>query len=415
MCITFITLPIGLVIEILMIYYNPKRSWYDSPKEKISLLENVEEELLKDLENFHKSKIMNQVILALIIISIVFILTTFFVYIIYSCKKAHKTDLINAFIIITLIINIIIFVLSIIILVKSAKIKNDAEDIDLVDNIKKGMTKVLCLSLAKIVLCIFQLYCYRCEDTSCLDSCCCSFSYYSQSKKTQVQKTKNTNTIETNSNLKNDKKNSNDNNIDNKYYSESKSYGFGSSGSVKSISQGSDNKQSSTREVAVFTRKLYLIELEGVVPHEVYANLNLYVEKGKKILEELIKFYSDMNYIGYQERKYIIDEIICIISKLVNIIKYLNDDITKICINSENKEALWLLLVYLFPHVIQVIKIKIEKSMYVRISYVSITNQEKLLNQLEKRVEKDIIGNAKYNFRFKNVITKESIVSALNQ
>ena len=95
--------------------------------------------------------------------------------------------------------------MSIIILVKSAKIKNGAEEIDLVDNIKKGITKVLCLSLAKIVLCSFQLYCYRCEDTSCLDSCCSS-NYYSQSKKTPVQKTTNTNAIETNNNLNNGKK-----------------------------------------------------------------------------------------------------------------------------------------------------------------------------------------------------------------
>ena len=197
MCLTFLTLPIGIAIEILMIYYNPKKSWYDSPKEKITLLENVEEELLLDLENFHKYRNMNQAALALIIISLVLILLAFLVYIVYSCKKKHKTDLINALIIITLIINIIIFILSIIILVKSAKIKNDAEEIDLVDNIKKGITKVLCLSLAKIVLCSFQLYCYRCEDTSCLDSCCSS-NYYSQSKKTPVQKTTNTNAIETN-------------------------------------------------------------------------------------------------------------------------------------------------------------------------------------------------------------------------
>ena len=414
MCLTFLTLPIGIAIEILMIYYNPKKSWYDSPKEKITLLENVEEELLLDLENFHKYRNMNQAALALIIISLVLILLAFLVYIVYSCKKKHKTDLINALIIITLIINIIIFILSIIILVKSAKIKNDAEEIDLVDNIKKGITKVLCLSLAKIVLCSFQLYCYRCEDTSCLDSCCSS-NYYSQSKKTPVQKTTNTNAIETNNNLNNGKKKDSDNKTENKYYSESNSYTSGSSGSVKSVSQDSDNKQSSTREVAVFTRKLYLIELEGVVPHEVYVNLNLYVEKGKKILEELIKFYSDMNYIRYQDKKNITDEIISIISKLVNVIKYHSDKIIKICINSENKEALWLLLVYLFPHVIQVIKIKIENAMYVRISYVSVINQERLLNQLEKRVENNIIGNARNNFRFKNVITKESIVSALKQ
>ena len=159
------------------------------------------------------------------------------------------------------------------------------------------------------------------------------------------------------------------------------------------------------------SRKQYItIRLKQVVSYEIYKNLNLYIEKWKKILEELVKFYVEMDFIGYRTKDSITNEITNIITLLAKFLKYKGDNVIKICSDSDDKNVIWLLLVYLFPYIILVIKLKIEKGIYKRINYVVLTSQVRILTQLERRVERDINGNIKETFRFRQNVSQESLV-----
>ena len=46
MCLSLFTLPIGIFFDILMALYHSKKSWYESSKSQLFLLEKVEDELL---------------------------------------------------------------------------------------------------------------------------------------------------------------------------------------------------------------------------------------------------------------------------------------------------------------------------------------------------------------------------------
>ena len=364
MVIFLLSILLGIFFEYLMLKYLPKKSLYDYSIQNFSLLKiNLEYKVIQEFNSFHKYQKMNQAILAFIIIIIFFLILTFVVYIIFSCKNDHRNGEINVFLIPILIFIIIKLILSFLILSKVCKIKKNSKEFDLVNDIKKQITKVFILIIAKFILSIFQIYLYKIDNfTNCRD--CCSFS-------------------------------------NNKSFS----YDY--------TTKNNANPTSISQEKTVISERQYIIKLKTVVSDEIYRNLKLYVEKGKKILKKLIRFYQEMNFIGITTNKSIIDEITNIIIQLGGFLKYKGDKIINNCLDSKEEDATWLLLVYLFPLIINLIKLKIEKGIYRRIHYVVKTNEVSVLIKLERTVERNINGNIRETFRFRQKITQESLVNII--
>ena len=117
-----------------------------------------------------------------------------------------------------------------------------------------------------------------------------------------------------------------------------------------------------TNVIVVKQEKQYIVSLQRVLPNEVYSNLKDYIEKGKLILVALIKFYEEMKFEGLTDNQSITDEIIRIILVLSVLLGQMGDEVTKICIQfSHDIDALALLIQYLFPLIVRVIKLNIEK------------------------------------------------------
>lgn len=364
MIIFLLSILLGTFFEFLMLKFLPKKRLYDSSIKNFSSLKiNLEDKVIQEFDSFHKYQKMNQAILAFIIITIVFLILTFFIYIILTCKDAHGNGEIYIFLISILIFIIIKLILSYLILSKVFKIKKKSKGYDLVNDIKKQILKVFILIIVKFSLCCFQIYLYKIDGfQNCRD--CCSSS-----------------------------KNN------------SFSYNYTTKNNV--------NPTSTSQEKTVISERQYIIKLKTVVSYEIYRNLKLYVEKGKKILEKLIIFYKEMNFIGIRTNKSIEDEITNIIIQLGGFLKYKEDKIINICIDSNEEDAIWLLLVYLFPLIVNLIKLKIEKGIYRREHYVVKINVVSVLTQLERTVESDINGNIRETFRFRQQITQESLVNII--
>ena len=371
MCLSLFTIPIGIFFEMLMMLYHPKKDWYESSYNQFISLINAEYELISVFEKFDSYQKMNQAIFALIIISIIFLFITFILYIVLSCMNEHKNGLIKALLVFILLFNIANLIMSFLIAVKVSKIEkkvSELEGFDYISDIKKGIIKVLLLSLAKIALCIFQLYCYHCEGSNCRDCSCCS------------------------------KDSSSDSNSYPRH----------------TITNNDNNYQSSTnRGIIVVSTRQYKLRLKEVVSYNIYANLDSYIRQGKKILEELISFYIEMDFIGYNTKESIINEITNIITELAVFLKNRGDRIINICLDSNDEDAMYLLLFYLFPFIIHIIKLKIQKGIYKRVNYVVVTNQVRILTQLERRVERDIDGNIRETFRFTQQVTQDSLNNLL--
>ena len=97
-----------------------------------------------------------------------------------------------------------------------------------------------------------------------------------------------------------------------------------------------------------------------------------------------------IKFIGYNTKESIINENTNILVQLAIFLRYRGDKIISFCLDPNDEDAILLLLYYLFPYIILVIKLKIDKGIYKRVSYVLMTNQVGMLYQLERRVERDI-------------------------
>ena len=171
------------------------------------------------------------------------------------------------------------------------------------------------------------------------------------------------------------------------------------------------NPVSTTRTniIEVRQEKKYIVSLQRVLPYEVYSNLKAYIEKGKLILVALIDFYEQMNFEGLTEEQSITDEIIRKISVLSVLLDKMGDEVAKICIEfAHDTDALALLIQYLFPLIIRVIKINVEKGIY---SGCQKTTSEQIivLTKLEKKFETDEDGNVEETFRFKQEVSQASL------
>jgi len=165
--------------------------------------------------------------------------------------------------------------------------------------------------------------------------------------------------------------------------------------------------------IVVKKEKQYIVSLQRVLPNEVYSNLKDYIEKGKLILLALIKFYEEMKFEGLTDNQSITDEIIRIILVLSALLGQMGDEVTKICIQfSHDTDALALLIQYLFPLIVRIIKLNIEKGVYRRCQRTT-TEQIVVLTQLERTIERDEDGNIKQTFRFRQQVSQASLVNLL--
>ena len=128
---------------------------------------------------------------------------------------------------------------------------------------------------------------------------------------------------------------------------------------------------------------------------------------------DLINFYSEMNFEGYTDKDVIINEINNIIIQLSALFIKTGDEVVNICLkNIGEHEAFWILVEYLFPFVMMVIKLKIEKGIY-RKCQETTNNHIVVLAQLERTVERDENGNERQVFRIRQKVSQSSIENLL--
>ena len=73
-----------------------------------------------------------------------------------------------------------------------------------------------------------------------------------------------------------------------------------------------------------------------------------------------------------------------------------------------------LLLHYIFPFIVAVIKMKIEKGLYKRSSDYSQINIVQVLTKIERKIELDEQGNIKLSFRISKQVNQISLERFLN-
>jgi hypothetical protein len=159
--------------------------------------------------------------------------------------------------------------------------------------------------------------------------------------------------------------------------------------------------------------KQYIISLRRVLSNEVYSNLKANIEKGKIILLALINYFEDMKFEGLTEEESILEEIARIVNLLSILLHSVGDEVTKICISYiQDDDALGLLIQYLFPLILRVIKLKIEKGVYRR-SIRTTSEQIIFLTRIERTIERDEDGNVRQTLRFRQQVSNASLVNLL--
>ena len=155
--------------------------------------------------------------------------------------------------------------------------------------------------------------------------------------------------------------------------------------------------------------------LRDVLPRQIYENLNLFIDLGKQKLIALVKFYQEMQFVGFTSDEIIKNEITNI-AKIVSILlsEGFEDPITKVLFKTKSDESIMLLIHYTFPLIIKVIKLKLEKGIYRR-DNVEKVNIVKVLTQLEQNIIREEQGNKKLFFRFSRHVNRTFLDGLLNK
>lgn len=330
MLLILLSVSFGFFFEALMIKYLPNKNNYDQLSFIIENLDNIS-------ESFGKYKKMNQTILGFIIITIIYMVLLFIIYFILGCESKNKNMFISFLIVLLMVFNLLNFILSCFIISKLLKIKKKyknykTDDFMLINEgikqILNPIINIIYLLIINIILNLFELFAYNyckyntwketgnyiCDISKeyCCCCCCCDICESSSNN-----------------------------------YSRPKTF------SDKNNTINSNNKT-----ITTITTENYIINLKKYVSIENYKYLKEYVEKGKKILIELIEFYKEMEFDGFKTKERISNEIISIIVIVAEYTKDKGDNIAKICLETKDDDAKWLLLYYLFPLIISVIKLK---------------------------------------------------------
>lgn len=150
-----------------------------------------------------------------------------------------------------------------------------------------------------------------------------------------------------------------------------------------------------------------VVLLSNILPEQIYKNIKSFIELGKAKLLVLAGFFIEMKFDGLTDRDSIIKEIselVVMVGKILSDI--LEDKIAKARLESGSEDSIMLLLHYIFPFVVAVIKTKIEKGVYKRSVDLSQTNFVQVLTQIQRKIEMDEQGNIKLSFRISKQVSQ---------
>jgi len=158
-----------------------------------------------------------------------------------------------------------------------------------------------------------------------------------------------------------------------------------------------------------------VVLLSNILPEQIYRNIKSFIELGKAKLLVLAGFFIEMKFDGLTDRDSIINEISELVIMVGKILAdVLNDKIAKALLESGSEDSIMLLLHYIFPFVVAVIKAKIEKGVYKRSEDLSQTNFVQVLTQIERKIELDEQGNIKLSFRISKQVSQVPLERLLN-
>ena len=169
-----------------------------------------------------------------------------------------------------------------------------------------------------------------------------------------------------------------------------------------------------TRPVVIRVRQQkVIVSLKRVLSYGMFLKIKQIIERGKLILLQLKSFYLQMKFIGLSTEDDINKEIATLVFLIGEYLKGQGNEIARVCIDNYNDEdAIWILLEYLFPLIVSIIKLKIELGLYKRIEG-TITRQVSVLIELERRIERDENGSLRQTFRYRQQISQSTLVNLL--
>ena len=122
-----------------------------------------------------------------------------------------------------------------------------------------------------------------------------------------------------------------------------------------------------------------------------------------------------MKFDGLTDKDGIINEISLSVTTVGKVLSDIfNDNIVKALLESNSEDYIMLLLHYIFPFIVAVIKIKIEKGIYKRSNDLSQINIVQVLTKIERKIELDEQGNIKLSFRISKQVNQISLERFLN-
>jgi hypothetical protein len=183
----------------------------------------------------------------------------------------------------------------------------------------------------------------------------------------------------------------------------------------KNIQIGTNQPSTNRTSGTIIVREIYDRNslIRNVIPNEVYDNLKIYVEMGKLLFVKISAFYEEMGFDGLTTLDRISNEILEIIMKLSRITKDGGDPIPETFIGlyllEKNMDNLHLLVLYLFPLIMMIIKIKIDLGLYKRSAQIDRSKAIVILERMQRAFEKDVNKNIRQTFRYTRQINQYSL------
>lgn len=382
---------IQIILDILLTIFLPSIKLYDSQYYEqiiknhcninIDLYDNIHtcyyennyliEEFLDELNPFYSLHLV-LLILAIILVSISLLLLI--VSIVYKCKEESSKCFIYFLIIMCFIIIFTNLVLSLIILAKMNKARTNGEIVGIFDTIKSIIVKTTLIIASQLLFAIFQIV-----------MACAKF----KSKKNESNENHRSHQIYT-------PKSTRVNNYVN-----------------------TDTNPTTTRVINVRRETNMISSLRSIVSNEVYSNLNTYISTGKLLFIDYIKFYKEMKFDGLTSYEEIKKETFGIVMGLCDLLKeegnQISETLIRLMLLNDTKDLsyFYLLILYLYPLIFLVIKLKINEGIYKRSYPIVITNVLTVLEQLESHFERDINGNIRQTFRYTRQINKATLLRCI--
>ena len=390
--ILIISIIIQIILDILLFAYHPKKSYYEFEHLNNVYYDNyiynsydyyqsfyfdyrLIDKMLQELIN---SKRINQAILAFAIILFIIFFILALIKIIKKCKDNNISDSLEVFCLILVVFSFLfIFInwsMALAIVAKVNRLrKKDGDKLGLTNKIKSGIVKSCIIITFQLILIIVQLIIVVNSDD-------------------------------------------NSNNFSPRIYPRGNyTYNTRTTTQVNNYTPSQTNPSTTRRVEVIHVRRQETINIRRIVPNEVSSDIQKYITAGKILFLTVLKFYDEQKFDGLTNRENITKEIIDILVKLSKISTDNGDripeDIIRLHSLQRNNDYLFLLILYLFPLVIMIIKIKIQLGIYKRSYKIVTTNVITVLEQLERNIESDVDGNIRENFRYRRQINKNTLIN----